>query len=492
MNRFIANRAKRSDSPAASPFASRLRRGTLLTLVVSALAGCVHYEARPIDPAATAQNWSARSLSNEGLHRFLQKASPALPSEWPLTQWDLDQLTLAAIYNQPALAVARAQWEVARAGTVTASERPNPSITAGATYNSTTPPPWIPAVSFDVPIEIAGKRGHRITQAQAAADAAHWDWIDKIWQVRASVRTALLGVYSARESAQLLEQQVKAQSEVVRLLEGQLGAGEIAVPDVTQVRIALNTNRLGLEQARQQESEALATLADAVGLPAAALAHVSLSFAGLDRFPTDPAPADAEREAVLRRADVRSALASYAASQAALQGEIANQYPDIHLGPGYEFDQTDNKWTLGVTLPLPILNQNQGPIAEAKARRQLAAAQFLAAQAKVINEVDLALTSFRTAVIQERTAAALQQQVEQRLDSVRGMRQAGETDALAVASAEVESSSSATLRLDALIKAQEALGRLEAAMQSPLIISDRVLAAATAASPEGEKQSHEP
>ena len=41
--------------------------------------------------------------------------------------------------------------------------------------------------------------------------------------------------------------------------------------------------------------------------------------------------------------------------------------PDVHLNPGYQFDQGDNKWSIGLTFDLPILNQNQGPIAEAKA-----------------------------------------------------------------------------------------------------------------------------
>jgi outer membrane protein TolC len=35
---------------------------------------------------------------------------------------------------------------------------------------------------------------------------------------------------------------------------------------------------------------------------------------------------------------VLAALADYAASEAALRLEIAKQYPDIHLNPGYQLD----------------------------------------------------------------------------------------------------------------------------------------------------------
>ena len=90
------------------------------------------------------------------------------------------------------------------------------------------------------------------------------------------------------------------------------------------------------------------------------------------QFPRDLTEPEVRRQALLNRADVRGALAEYAASQSALQLEIANQYPDVHLGPGYGWNTGnagDNEWTLGVTLDLPVLNHNQGPVAEAKAKR---------------------------------------------------------------------------------------------------------------------------
>ena len=135
-------------------------------------------------------------------------------------------------------------------------------------------------------------------------------------------------------------------------------------------------------------------LASALGLPLRALDGVRFSFAGLDQFPRELTGPEVRRQAILNRADVRGALAEYAASQSALQLEIAKQYPDLHLGPGYELDQTDNKWSLGVTLDLPVLNQNQGPVAEAKAKRAEAAAHFLTVQTTAIGEIDSALAGY--------------------------------------------------------------------------------------------------
>lgn len=79
---------------------------------------------------------------------------------------------------------------------------------------------------------------------------------------------------------------------------------------------------------------------------------------------------------MLNRLDLRRALADYAASEAALQLELAKQYPNVHLGPGYVFEEGDNKFQIGVSVALPVLNRNEGPIAEVRARREEAGAKF--------------------------------------------------------------------------------------------------------------------
>ena len=177
---------------------------------------------------------------------------------------------------------------------------------------------------------------------------------------------------------------------------------------------------------------------------------------------------------------MRGALAEYAASQSALQLEIANQYPDLHLGPGYlEHEQRrDNQWALGLTLTLPVLNHNQGPIAEAKAKRAEAAAHFLTVQTTAIGEIDSALAGYNAALQKSATAKALLDNLQKQLDSVRAQAQAGEAEPLAVANAEVEYATGAQNRLDALVKAQQALGQLEDAVQSPLTLPPSTLDAA--------------
>ncbi len=433
------------------------------------LAGCATFQPQPVLPEKTAAAFDARSLSDDKLRAFLE--TNHVTGNWPRDSWDLNALTLAAFYYQPALAEARAQWAAVEATKITAGQRPNPTVGFTPTYDTTTPPPWILGLTWDIPIETAGKRGRRIEQANHLSEAARWDFVGAAWKTRSNVRVALLALYTARETESLLARQEAAQSNVLRLLEGQLAAGAVSSYEVTQARVALTTTRLARQDATGQSAQARVQLAGALGLPLRALDGVKFSFDGLDQFPQDLTAPEIRRDAILNRADVRGALADYAASQSALQLEIAKQYPDLHLGPGYELDQTDNKWSLGVSLDLPILNHNQGPVAEALANRAAAAAHFLTVQTTAISEIDSALAGYDAALKKSATVKSLLDDMQKQLDSVHAQAQAGAVEPLTLANAEVEYAAGAQSRLDALVKAQEALGQLEDAVQSPLTLN---------------------
>lgn len=472
--------SEHADKAVRAPIRLRARRGFVAaSLVLVAFAGCARFHPQPLSPAGTAADFESRSLTNSNLRAFFE--TNHLSGEWPRQSWDMDTLALVAFYYHPDLAVARAEWARADAARITAGERPNPSVSATPGFDSGipgTPSPWLVPVTFDWPIETAGKRGKRIAQAEHLAEAARWNLVGTVWQVRSRVRIALVNVYAARETESLLAHQAMAQSNVVRLLEGQVAAGSASSYDATQTRVGLDTTRLAWQDVIGQYQQARVQLANALGVALRALDGVELSFAGLGQFPQELTQPEVRRQALLNRSDVRGALAEYAASQSALQLEIASQYPDLHLGPGYAWNAGsagDSQWDLGLTLTLPVLNHNQGPAAEAEARRAQAAAHFLAVQANAIGEIDSALAGYNAALRQAATAKELLRHLRQRLDSVRAQEQAGEVDPLAAANAEVEFGTASQSRLAALIKAQQALGQLEDALQSPLEMPEAVL-----------------
>ena len=182
-------------------------------------------------------------------------------------------------------------------------------------------------------------------------------------------------MYAATETAGLLRSRGTIQEDSIKLLEEMFNAGEISANELGQARILRDEARLAMLDAEKQQVQARARLAGVIGVPAKALESKELSFAVFEALPEDVPPAELQRQALLSRADLLAALAEYQASQSALQHEIARQYPDVQIGPGYEFDQSENKWALGLSVTLPVFNQNRGAIATAEADRAQAEAQ---------------------------------------------------------------------------------------------------------------------
>jgi outer membrane protein TolC len=451
-----------------------LRKVPVLAITLAIAASCIRYHPQPIVPAKSMEDFESRRLDSPELKALL--ISNREVEDWPPAAWNLKALTLAALYFHPDMDVARAQWGVARGGRITAGERPNPSLNPLIGYNSTTPvsevTPWIPELALEITIETAGKRGLRIAQARELAKAARWNIPAVAWAVRSRLRSSLLEVYAAGEKELLFAVQEKLQAEIVRLLELQKSVGEVSVYDVTQARVALDASRLASIEATRAKEESMARLAAALGLPRRALDGISFSFDAFGRPEPEIPAGEVRRHAVLNRSDVLASLAEYAASESALRLEIAKQYPDLRLGPDYQLDQTDSKWTIGLAFDLPILSRNRGPIAEAMARREESAARFLALQSSVIAELDAAVEDCRAALLKAKAADDLLTNLAGQERAARAQREAGEISKLEFLGIQLELNAGALARLEALVQAHEAVGRLENAAQSPLDVKD--------------------
>lgn len=374
-----------------------------------------------------------------------------------------------AAKRSPAVALARAQYESARASIVTAGTRPGPTVAISPQV--VTPfTSWIAGtygVDFDWVFETAGKRGHRLEAAHAAVRAAAAQVIDATWQAKTAVRKAYLELHAADSNVKILAEAIARQEDLIQFLENQIAAGAISRSAVLQPRLLLTQLRFQGTDSAKSGGLARASLAAALGMGVSGLAGADFSFAD---FGKDIRPAnEPRREALTRRADILTALANYAGAEAALQLEIAKQYPDLHLNPGYSLDSGQNKWTLGSGVALPILNRNQGPIAEAEAKRLEAGAQFDTVQSKVLAECDHATAAIAGSRLKLAAARKLLAgQAEQIAMEARGVS-AGESDKLILLSAKVEQATARTYELDAEIELQSAFTELEAATQSPVI-----------------------
>jgi outer membrane protein, heavy metal efflux system len=434
---------------------------------LTACTPAVLYHPQPIAPAATAARLESRTLADPGLEQFMKgELAHALPA-WPPQSWDLNDLTLASYYFNPQMEVARAQAQAAEAAVMTAGERPNPTLSLAPGI----PSPYLFDLVLNFPVQRGGRRAIKIRRANALSAAASYAVAATAWKVRSGVRAAALDFAVSQERADLAEREAGLRSQQEGWLAERLAAGEAARPEVAAAQLQLLDARLALRTADGRVPEARTALAAAIGVPVSALDGIKFSLTAFDR-PPDAKTLSSEiiqREAVLNRLDVREALAQYHASQAELQLEIARQYPNFSLGPGYQFEESHNYFTLTFSTILPIFNRNQGPIAEAEARRKQAAANFLETQARAIAQSEEALARYRAAfaALEEAQKSTAQIQQVQEPMAARAVS-FGESDKLFLNSVRLEGAAAVATQFTALYAAQQALGQLEDAVERPV------------------------
>jgi outer membrane protein, heavy metal efflux system len=447
---------------------------------VTLLYGCANYQPRPLSPADNARALQSRSLDDPRLRQFVAAAltGKGTAADVPL-QWRLTTLTLAALYFHPDIKIAQARLATAEAAAITARETPNPVLNltnnigqaavAGAIPVGAAPITIGPVI--DLVLETAGKREARTARAADLAEAARWDIAMAEWQVRGRVRDALLNIWAAQQRASFTRRRLALQDQLVQLLDHRLAEGAASALDVGRERIARAEITLALSNLDRDAAEARARLATAIGIPAEKLDGVAPVLNEFDHLTAPVGQSDVRRwrrEALTRRSDVQASLAEYEATQAALRLAVADQYPNVTLGPGYIYDLGVNRYILNLLTTLPIFHQNQGRIAEALAKREQAAAIFTALQAKIIGTIDRAEADYENATKSVAVGNAMLADGQHRAEQVETAFRAGQVDRPALLTTQLEVAATALSRFDAVVQQRQALGALEDALQRPL------------------------
>ena len=354
-----------------------------------------HVEPAPLQPEASQSAFHQRLLTDAQTRDFLAQRNIDV-TQWPPEKWAPEQLVLAALDRHPATAQARARAQLARAELQTAGLRPRTVLAPEVERTNERDPgqsAWSVGLALDLAITGQSVREARIERARLLADSALLDEADAAWTIRSNARRALLELWSASEELKLLDRLVVSWLDAQAAMQKRYDLGAADALDLTTTRTAAAQAESRYVLTEQRQIRARGELAQALALPLSAVDALTLDFDEFEQPPPLPAD-DALRSAVtLDRIDLRRALARHAAAEAGLQVELRAQYPEIRLQPGLLWDQGATVWKLGASLPLFAAQRQAGPIAEAVARREIAALFFLLLQSQAI--VSLYLARFR-------------------------------------------------------------------------------------------------
>ena len=194
-------------------------------------------------------------------------------------------------------------------------------------------------------------------------------------RVLGGVRRRFYLALGAQRRAELAGELIAVAEEGVAAAEELVAAGEVATPDVLQVKIQLGEVRIARRDAELDYEAAWRALAAAAGTPARPVGRLSGELDG-------PAAVgefeDVYRDLLASSPVLRAARARVARARAAVCRQRAQPIPNVltqaSLAYGFGGDEPVGGFQVG--LPLPVFNDNRGNVAAAVADLRRAAADL--------------------------------------------------------------------------------------------------------------------
>jgi cobalt-zinc-cadmium efflux system outer membrane protein len=272
-----------------------------------------------------------------------------------------------------------------RADTLQANLRSNPVFYQdgqllqykGASTQFTRSAPGGPSqydTNITYPLDVSKKRQARTVVATRAERVLEALYQDAVRQRIDDVYGAFVAVVAARQTVRYAKQSADKLVDVAEGYEKRFLKGDISQGELNQVRIRFRTAKLGLVDAEAAYRKAKLDLGSLMNLKLEEIDKLELKGAIDDVSPVPP-PADMLRKiALAERPDILSLRLGVHRAEADVRLAKANAYSDVYvLWQPYTYQdntpyglKSQYSWALGVTVPLPIYNRNQGGITRAK------------------------------------------------------------------------------------------------------------------------------
>lgn len=343
----------------------------LCGLALVALAGCQTYSPMPLDGEAHRIEWAARSPESESVRAYAERvAAPFAPSAGGLHLADAE--IVALVFN-PALRKARAGAAVALANSENAGLWDDPTLSFDILrVTESIPDPWVIGGMLGFTIPLSG----RLPVERALASAEHELELRRVaeaeWAMVATLRSTWTEWSATRLRVDLIRDLLERIDAIVVIVERLEAAQSMSRLEGRLFRMERASRRSELLLTESRAEQLRYQLKSLMGLTPEA------DIALLAQITSDPLQEHSDPLTDLERSNPALAAhrAAYAVAEHNLHLEIRRQYPDLQIGPAYEWDEGQNKVGLGLGLPLPLLNANRQAIAVARAERDGARTDF--------------------------------------------------------------------------------------------------------------------
>lgn len=447
------------------------------------LAACgIAYQAQPIQQQQNIENIQQASPTQEGFKEFVRTQYPQ--TVWPITSWDIDRLTLSALYFHPALKVAKSDYAVALAGITSAGLRPMVGLNGQLSHSNQANGdinPWAYGLQVDIPFITANKRQINIDIAQYQADIAKIFISESAWMLRQQLSLDLITLAEQQALHSSLTKLQKSQADLLNAYQKRLDLGVAGKSDVLPIRLQHDQAAWQLQQLTLQIKQTQQKIMHDAGLTDQQ--NVSLNIAPLNisqilkaRFDQPQTYQDAktiQHYALTNRMDIQRGLAQYAKAESQLRLEMAKRYPDISLSPGILYEYGDRIWALGIGGMLNLLNKSSDLWAYAEQVRQNEATRFYALQHHIIQLSEQTYLKYRDTANLLITMTQEYTQQSSRKQQLESQWRKGLIDKTEYLQTEIQFYAAQQRLVIQQANVLRALQEIENVMQKPLLLSEQ-------------------
>ncbi|SOZ39547.1 TolC family protein [Cupriavidus neocaledonicus] len=242
----------------------------------------------------------------------------------------------------------------------------------------------------NLPVELGGKRAARIGLAERGRELAQAELGSTRAELRAAVIARFFGVLVAQERVRLAEASVGIASQAANAAGRRVAAGKVAPLEATRASVEQANAELELAEATGALQSARQSLAALWGESTPRFAQ---GQGDLDVLPSRPAPA-ALQAALADSPLLEASRLAAERSRAEVAVQRSRQYPDVTVSVGAKRDNEANRnmAVLGVAIPLPLFDRNQGNLYAALRRADGAQDAHAATRVRLQGELQQAST----------------------------------------------------------------------------------------------------
>jgi outer membrane protein, heavy metal efflux system len=299
----------------------------------------------------------------------------------------LDEAIRMALEHNQSLLATRTTLEQSRAQETTAGLRPNPVLSGS--WQS--PPFFHPAdnaavtsagLSYEFEL---GKRGPRVQAAKDATEVTRSQIGDSERTLVFQVASQFISVQLAESTVEVTAQNLKSFQDAMEISEARYKSGGLAENDYLKIKLQLLQFQTDVQAALLARAQALSDLRQTLGYDV-----VAQGFDVSGPFEYQPVQVELERLLKLAegsRPDLRAASQGLAAAESQVALAEVNARPNLTLSASYSNYAGQSSSILGVSVPLPIFDRNQGEIARTRAALLQAQHQYAGALGQVRTDV---------------------------------------------------------------------------------------------------------